>query len=168
MKCLLYVLFQFGMKIKEEPISPKSSPESKSRKRSKITGHKSKSSKHRSHERSGSRSRHESHSRGSRDQPLHKKIKKEELSDGEIEETMRSRWGPSEPTPVDVKKEEKPKIKEKPNLGLSGALTKETNMYRGVLINYSEPPEAKVPKKRWRVYPFKVRIVSPLTNRFSC
>lgn len=47
------------------------------------------------------------------------------------------------------------KPKEKPNLGLSGALTAETNTYKGVVIKYSEPPEAKIPKKRWRFYPFK-------------
>jgi len=50
-------------------------------------------------------------------------------------------------------KEQKPK--EKPNLGLSGALTADTNTYKGVVIKYSEPPEAKIPKKRWRFYPFK-------------
>lgn len=60
-------------------------------------------------------------------------------------------WGkqgeeaPAEPT----------KPKEKPNLGLSGALTADTNTYKGVVIKYSEPSEAKIPKKRWRFYPFK-------------
>ena len=47
------------------------------------------------------------------------------------------------------------KEKEKPNLGLSGALTEDTNTYRGVVIKYNEPPEARKPKKRWRLYPFK-------------
>ena len=51
----------------------------------------------------------------------------------------------------DNKKEEK----EKPNLGLSGALTEDTNTFRGVVIKYNEPPEARKPKKRWRLYPFK-------------
>lgn len=45
--------------------------------------------------------------------------------------------------------------KEKPNFGLSGKLTEDTNMYRGVLIKYSEPQEARKPKRRWRLYPFK-------------
>uniref|UniRef100_H2Y4M3 FHA domain-containing protein n=1 Tax=Ciona savignyi TaxID=51511 RepID=H2Y4M3_CIOSA len=45
--------------------------------------------------------------------------------------------------------------KEKPNLGLSGALTADTNTFKGVVIKYNEPPEARVPKKRWRLYPFK-------------
>ena len=91
------------------------------------------------------------------------------LSEGEIEEPV-SRWGPAssvsrnnepddhrnhrENNTNDQPKPQKPK--EQPNLKLSGALAKETNMYRGVLINYSEPAEAKIPKKRWRFYPFKV------------
>ncbi|XP_044756442.1 smad nuclear-interacting protein 1 [Coccinella septempunctata] len=45
--------------------------------------------------------------------------------------------------------------KQKPNFGLSGKLTEETNTYRGVVIKYSEPPEARKPKRRWRLYPFK-------------
>jgi smad nuclear-interacting protein 1 len=53
--------------------------------------------------------------------------------------------------------EEKVKVeKEKPNFGLSGKLTEETNTFRGVVIKYSEPPEARKPSKiRWRLYPFK-------------
>lgn len=47
------------------------------------------------------------------------------------------------------------KEKEKPNFELSGALLEETNTFRGVVIKYSEPPEARIPKKRWRLYPFK-------------
>lgn len=48
------------------------------------------------------------------------------------------------------------KEKEKPNFGLSGKLTEETNTFRGVVIKYSEPPEARKPiKTRWRLYPFK-------------
>ncbi|CAH1373847.1 hypothetical protein MTP99_015215 [Tenebrio molitor] len=47
------------------------------------------------------------------------------------------------------------KEKEKPNFALSGKLTEETNTYRGVVIKYSEPPEARKPKRRWRLYPFK-------------
>ncbi|KAE8624333.1 hypothetical protein XENTR_v10005921 [Xenopus tropicalis] len=45
--------------------------------------------------------------------------------------------------------------KEKPNFELSGALLEDTNTFRGVVIKYSEPPEARTPKKRWRLYPFK-------------
>jgi smad nuclear-interacting protein 1 len=59
------------------------------------------------------------------------------------------------------KQEEKEKIKEapvekeKPNFGLSGALMKDTNTYKGVVIKYSEPIEARKPKRRWRLYVFK-------------
>lgn len=53
------------------------------------------------------------------------------------------------------KPEEPAKEKEKVNLGTSGALTEDTNTFRGVVIKYNEPPEAKKPNARWRLYPFK-------------
>lgn len=45
--------------------------------------------------------------------------------------------------------------KQKPDFGLSGKLTEDTNMFNGVVIKYSEPPDARKPKRRWRLYPFK-------------
>ncbi|XP_045196073.2 smad nuclear-interacting protein 1-like [Mercenaria mercenaria] len=45
--------------------------------------------------------------------------------------------------------------KDKPDFELSGKLTEDTNTYKGVVIKYNEPPEARKPKKRWRLYPFK-------------
>ncbi|XP_068616488.1 smad nuclear-interacting protein 1 [Brachionichthys hirsutus] len=48
-----------------------------------------------------------------------------------------------------------PADKEQPNFELSGALTEDTNTFRGVVIKYNEPPEARIPKRRWRLYPFK-------------
>lgn len=45
--------------------------------------------------------------------------------------------------------------REKPSFELSGALVEDTNTYRGVVIKYNEPPEARIPKRRWRLYPFK-------------
>ncbi|XP_018582454.1 smad nuclear-interacting protein 1 isoform X2 [Scleropages formosus] len=45
--------------------------------------------------------------------------------------------------------------KEQPNFELSGALVEDTNTFRGVVIKYNEPPEARIPKRRWRLYPFK-------------
>lgn len=52
---------------------------------------------------------------------------------------------------------EEPKIeKEKPNFEPSGKLAEDTNTYRGVVIKYNEPPDAHLPKLRWRLYPFKV------------
>ncbi|CAK1555337.1 unnamed protein product [Leptosia nina] len=57
---------------------------------------------------------------------------------------------------VDVKSEaNKPGDKEKPNFGLSGKLTADTNTVNGVVIKYTEPDDAKQPKRRWRFYPFK-------------
>lgn len=54
------------------------------------------------------------------------------------------------------KPKEKPAAnKEKPSFELSGALLEDTNTFRGVVIKYSEPPEARIPKTRWRLYPFK-------------
>uniref|UniRef100_G3TX16 Smad nuclear interacting protein 1 n=1 Tax=Loxodonta africana TaxID=9785 RepID=G3TX16_LOXAF len=58
-------------------------------------------------------------------------------------------------------KEEAP-VKEKPSFELSGALLEDTNTFRGVVIKYSEPPEARIPKKRWRLYPFKNDEVLPV------
>lgn len=61
-----------------------------------------------------------------------------------------------------VKKEEPgsdsesaPPPKQKPNFELSGKLTEETNKVNGTVIAYAEPPGARKPKRRWRLYPFK-------------
>lgn len=44
---------------------------------------------------------------------------------------------------------------QEPDFGLSGALAAETNRVGGVLLLHSEPPEAAVPRQRWRLYQFK-------------
>lgn len=49
---------------------------------------------------------------------------------------------------------------EKPDFGLSGALAEDAgtgNVYNGVLLKFSEPPEARPPTQRWRLHVFKVR-----------
>ncbi|CAF1293231.1 unnamed protein product [Adineta steineri] len=61
-------------------------------------------------------------------------------------------WGKQ--TEKDKAKEE-PVEKEQANFGLSGALLKDTNTYKGVVIKYNEPIEARKPKRRWRLYVFK-------------
>merc|ERR1712066_46681 len=64
----------------------------------------------------------------------------------------------------DIKKEEgEEEVKEKEgiNLGLSGALTKDVNTFNGIVIKYAEPPEARIPKRRWRFYVFKGDEVLP-------
>lgn len=43
----------------------------------------------------------------------------------------------------------------KPNFGNSGALAAETNTFKGVVLKYNEPPEARKPNKGWRLYVFK-------------
>ncbi|KAH8306863.1 hypothetical protein KR018_008954, partial [Drosophila ironensis] len=70
----------------------------------------------------------------------------------------------------DGDKEEEPAEKEKPNFGLSGALTEDTNKVNGVVVKYSEPPEARKPKRRWRLYPFKGETALPTLHihRQSC
>jgi len=51
--------------------------------------------------------------------------------------------------------EEPEEEKQKVDMGLSGNLMQDTNVFNGVVVKYSEPPEAKKPKKRWRFYVFK-------------
>lgn len=42
-----------------------------------------------------------------------------------------------------------------PNFEKSGKLAEERNTYKGIVIKYSEPQEARIPKTKWRLYPFK-------------
>jgi len=56
------------------------------------------------------------------------------------------------------------KEKEKPSLALSGKLTEDTNTFRGVVVKYNEPPEARKPKKHWRFYPFKGETALPVLH----
>ncbi|XP_034253572.1 smad nuclear-interacting protein 1 [Thrips palmi] len=69
------------------------------------------------------------------------------------EDTSNYEWGKK--TEDGGNKPLPPEERDKPNFGLSGKLTEDTNTYKGVVIKYSEPPEARVPKRRWRLYPFK-------------
>jgi smad nuclear-interacting protein 1 len=51
-----------------------------------------------------------------------------------------------------------PVDKQRANFGLSGALTKDSrtgNVYKGVLLKFQEPPEARTPNTLWRFYVFK-------------
>ena len=46
----------------------------------------------------------------------------------------------------------------KPDFGLSGALAKDEktgNMFRGVMLKFVEPDDARTPTHRWRLYVFK-------------
>ncbi|KAH6565523.1 hypothetical protein BASA83_001011 [Batrachochytrium salamandrivorans] len=45
--------------------------------------------------------------------------------------------------------------KEAPNFAVSGALAADVNTFKGVVLKYSEPPEARKPSRRYRLYVFK-------------
>ncbi|KAL1567037.1 FHA domain-containing protein DDL-like [Salvia divinorum] len=47
------------------------------------------------------------------------------------------------------------KEKHKPSFELSGKLAAETNRVRGVTLLFNEPPDARKPEIRWRLYVFK-------------
>jgi len=54
--------------------------------------------------------------------------------------------------------EEAEKNREKANFALTGALAEDEatgNAYNGVVLKWSEPPEARQPTQRWRFYVFK-------------
>jgi smad nuclear-interacting protein 1 len=54
--------------------------------------------------------------------------------------------------------EDTPIDKIKPNFALSGAFSSDQergSLYKGVLLKFSEPPEARAPNTRWRLYVFK-------------
>ncbi|CAM0142768.1 unnamed protein product [Umbelopsis sp. WA50703] len=69
------------------------------------------------------------------------------------EEKKKYDWG--KPEDVKPEPEEPVKKKEEANFGLSGKLAAETNTYKGVEMKYNEPPEARAPTKKWRLYVFK-------------
>ncbi|KAL4566639.1 hypothetical protein LXL04_030759 [Taraxacum kok-saghyz] len=47
------------------------------------------------------------------------------------------------------------KEKQKPSFELSGKLAAETNRVKGVTLLFTEPPDARKPEVRWRLYVFK-------------
>ncbi|KYQ48892.1 Smad nuclear-interacting protein 1 [Trachymyrmex zeteki] len=92
-------------------------------------------------ERSRSKDRRDDSSRRRNDQHKQKRSPEETR----VKRESSAEWGKST-----VKEE-----KEKPNFELSGKLTEDMNTVNGVVIKYSEPLDAKKPKRRWRLYPFK-------------
>jgi len=60
--------------------------------------------------------------------------------------------------------EEEAKEPEKPSMALSGKLLEDTNVFNGVVIKYSEPEEARKPKRRWRFYVFKGEETLPVMH----
>jgi len=63
-----------------------------------------------------------------------------------------------------TEKDEPGKEPEKPSMALSGKLMEDTNVFNGVVINYSEPEEARKPKRRWRFYVFKGEETMPVMH----
>ncbi|XP_010474434.1 PREDICTED: FHA domain-containing protein DDL-like [Camelina sativa] len=47
------------------------------------------------------------------------------------------------------------KNKEEPCFELSGKLAEETTRYKGITLLFNEPPDARKPNDRWRLYVFK-------------
>ncbi|XP_011637651.1 smad nuclear-interacting protein 1 [Pogonomyrmex barbatus] len=97
--------------------------------------HRERSERSRSRDRKDDSGRRRNDQQKQRRSPEETKIKKESSVD----------WGKST-----VKED-----KDKPNFELSGKLTEDMNTVNGVIIKYSEPQDAKKPKRRWRLYPFK-------------
>ncbi|XP_002133877.2 smad nuclear-interacting protein 1 [Drosophila pseudoobscura] len=115
--------------------------------------------------RSRSRSPRDRPNRDGRDFGRRKQQRRDNRSRGDDEHFEWGRKGDDKAPP-----DEEPVEKEKPNFGLSGALTEDTNKVNGVVVKYSEPVEARKPKRRWRLYPFKGETALPTLHihRQSC
>ncbi len=80
--------------------------------------------------------------------------------EAEQEEESKYAWGKAEEVNKDDDDDadkEKPKAKKvKPNFEKSGKLKAESNKTAdGVVLKFVDPPEAKRPQMKWRLYPFK-------------
>ena len=100
---------------------------------------------------------------------LEVRVKQEPVTDNESHQRRPQRPRPAQDKSYEwgkqaeqEKAKEEPVEKERPNFGISGALLKDTNTYKGVVIKYSEPIEARKPKRRWRWYVFKGEQVNRL------
>ena len=119
---------------------------SKSRRKGKKTRRRGKFSRSKSRSSSSSSSRSRSVSR------------RKSSSSSRSRSRRRSRSGSSDSV-IPRSSEDRIK-KEGVDLGLSGSLAADTNTVNGSLVKYSEPAEAKKPKKKWRLYVFKVCLTS--------
>jgi len=82
----------------------------------------------------------------------------------------RGRWGKQEEEEAAEGEQEPEQPVEKPNFGLSGALAKDQatgNVQNGVVLKWSEPPEARRPAQRYRLYVFKKDALIGECLRFS-
>jgi len=68
------------------------------------------------------------------------------------------KWGKADEDEAENKEKISPEDRQKANFGLSGALNEDAKtgkMYKGIMLKWSEPPDAHMPKKKWRLYVFK-------------
>ncbi|CAM6125309.1 unnamed protein product [Calypogeia fissa] len=84
---------------------------------------------------------------------------RDEDGDDAVRERTRGEGSPQEDASVAKMKEVEAALekttKEKPSFEYSGKLAAETNKVRGVTLQFTEPPEARKPTTRWRLYVFK-------------
>ncbi|GAB4813167.1 hypothetical protein N2152v2_000213 [Parachlorella kessleri] len=73
---------------------------------------------------------------------------------GDDEGEGRMQWG-NEDVRRQEEEEAQPDKEVEPEFGLSGALAAEANKVNGVVLVHTEPPEARKPAQRWRLYVFK-------------
>ncbi|XP_039289271.1 smad nuclear-interacting protein 1 isoform X4 [Nilaparvata lugens] len=136
------------VKVKEEPVSDEDGDRRKTKSRS--TNVKSRYS---DEEAGGDRYKN-SRSTERDDTWKNRRVKKERWGGGG--DDKEHEWGKKSDRLDGSSHNKKPLVdKAKPDFGLSGKLTEDTNTFNGVVIKYSEPPEARKPKRRWRLYPFK-------------
>ncbi|EGD83224.1 FHA domain-containing protein, partial [Salpingoeca rosetta] len=102
--------------------------------------------------------------------PRRPRWRQEQNDNDEGVEPGKERWGPQEDGDDDEDGDEEQKPKELPNFEQSGLLFNDANTFKGVVIQHVEPPEARKPKLRWRLYPFKGDELLPLIyiHRQSC
>ena len=122
--------------------------------------HRRRDDRDRSREKNRDRNRDRSRSRDKKERKVHKERNEPKDTRPESEKYGLKMMGKMKAEAEGDIKEE-PVEKEGVNLGLSGALTADVNTFNGVVIKYAEPPEARVPKRRWRFYVFKGEEVLP-------
>jgi smad nuclear-interacting protein 1 len=111
----------------------------------------------------GVRKRHDERDQSARNSTRPKRPRRE---DGSTKGQLDNYYGPSPADGSSANDDngdmDAPVEKVKPDFGLSGALAADSgkggsggNMYKGVLLKFQEPPEARTPTTKWRLYVFK-------------
>lgn len=142
-----------SVSVKQEPRSP-----SHSRSRSPVHRHRHHKSSHRSSHREQHRDHHDSNRYRQKDERQREDRKREAAHRRRGGEnpfvTSASDFGNRGHNSNSDTANAAP-VKEKPSMELSGKLTEHSNTYNGIVVKYNEPAEARKPKRRWRLYPFK-------------